>query len=261
MLVRLYASLVLACVGYVCPLSSQSTVTTAMRGEVLNADLAGGRVMVELVDSHGGQLIDRALVHPNGAFELHNVPNRSCELRVMTESGELLKRDFVVPTQAAFGFTIDLAGLGKKKERPVSGLVSAKRLAHKVPKPAMKEFRKAENATAHGKDDEAIAHLEKAVALDPEFMEALNNLGTKYIRMRRPAEAAVLFQRATAMDPTLPQLHVNLAVALLHLRRPAEAEQEVRKALAVTGQPDGNPVAKKVLGISLAAQGKAAFVK
>ena len=93
--------------------------------------------------------------------------------------------------------------------------------------------------------------------LDPEFMEALNNLGTKYIRMGRPAEAAELFQRATALDPSLPQLHVNLAVALLHLRRPAEAEQEVRKAL--TGQTDGNPMAKKILGISLAAQGKAAF--
>lgn len=261
MLVRLVASLVLASLALVCPLFSQTAITTVMRGEVLNTDVTGGRIMVELVDSHGGQLVDRALVHPNGSFELHNVPNRSCELRVLTESGDLLKRDFVVPSQSAFGFTIDLAGTAKKRERPVSGLVSARRLAHKVPKAAMKEFRKAENATAHGREDQALGHLEKAIELDPEFMEALNNLGTKYIRLRRPVEAAALFQRATELDPSLPQLHVNLAVALLHLRRPAEAEQEVRKALAVTGQPDGNPAAKKILGISLAAQGKAAFVQ
>lgn len=255
MLVRIYASLLLALAAFVCPVYADGMAV--MRGEIQNTDLAGGRVMVELVDSNGGQLIDRAMVHPSGAFELHNVPNRTCEFRVITDTGELLRKDFLVPTQVGVGFTIDLAGLMRRKERPVSGLVSARRLAHKIPKAAMKEFRKAENATANRKDDEAIQHLEKAVELDPEFMEALNNLGTKYIRMGRPAEAAELFQRATALDPSLPQLHVNLAVALLHLRRPAEAEQEVRKAL--TGQTDGNPMAKKILGISLAAQGKAAF--
>jgi hypothetical protein len=266
--VRTYASLTLALLGFVCPavsqMSSQMGATmggpmgSVMRGEVQGGDSYSGRLIVELVDSNGGLILDRVLVAPNGQFELHSVPNRTCEIRLLTEGGDLLKRDWLVPTQQQTGFVIDLNRGAKAKERPVSGVISSRRLSHKVPKAAMKEFRKAENASAHGKEDEAIRHLEKAITLDPDFMEALNNLGTKYMREKRPADAAPLFQRAIDLDPSVSQLHVNLAVALLHLRKPAEAEAEVRKALK--GQGDGSPMAKKILGISLAAQGKQAFV-
>jgi hypothetical protein len=57
-----------------------------------------------------------------------------------------------------------------------AGTVTLHRLTHKIPKKAVKEFENATKAQSHGDRDAAIEHLSKAVAIDPQFWEALNNL-------------------------------------------------------------------------------------
>jgi len=52
----------------------------------------------------------------------------------------------------------------------------------------------------HGKLDEAILHLQKAVDLDPYFIQAHQNLGVALIRAERHDEAAIHLHQAQQLQ-------------------------------------------------------------
>jgi tetratricopeptide (TPR) repeat protein len=91
--------------------------------------------------------------------------------------------------------------------------------------------------------------LQRALELDPEYVEALNNLGHHYMLSGRPAEALAMFDHAIQLDPGTALLHANRSLALLTLQRPAEAEAAARKALALDPSLTG---AQYALGLALA---------
>ena len=61
-----------------------------------------------------------------------------------------------------------------------------------------------------GRDEDAIACFEKAIALEPAHAQAWNNLGGARQRLGRLDPAADAFRRAIAADPMLPQPYLNL---------------------------------------------------
>ena len=101
----------------------------------------------------------------------------------------------------------------------------------RVPKKAVDEWQKAFDS----KDnlEKAKAHFEKAIEIAPDFLEALNDLGTIYYRRKQFAEAAALFERALKVDPDFVTARVNLGGALLSLQQFAQALDENVRVLAV----------------------------
>ena len=101
----------------------------------------------------------------------------------------------------------------------------------RVPKKALDQWQKAFDS----KDnlEKAKAHLEKAIEIAPDFLEALNDLGTIYYRRKQFAEAAALFERALTVDPDFVTARVNLGGALLSLQQFARALDENIRVLAV----------------------------
>ena len=86
--------------------------------------------------------------------------------------------------------------------------ISLERLAHKVPKPARKEYDRARSERDKRRLAEAEAHYQKSLELDPEFVEAANDLGALTIpkagtstRCRSPSGRARSIQ--TARPPWL----------------------------------------------------------
>ena len=59
--------------------------------------------------------------------------------------------------------------------------------------------------------EEATGHLERAVALDPAFAEAHDNLGLAYLGQGRLLDARRHFQRALALQPNAvpPRVHLR----------------------------------------------------
>ena len=129
------------------------------------------------------------------------------------------------------------------------GAVSYYQLRHKIPKKAMKEFTIGAQLILKGESDEAELHFRKAIALDPGYMEAHNNLATRLMVSQRFEEGLAELRIAEGLDPAAGPVHSNLAFALLKMGNFKEAEKEAKLAIAL------DPTAPNPRKIALQLQG------
>lgn len=85
--------------------------------------------------------------------------------------------------------------------------------------------------SAAGRYEEAIAHYEAALALDPGMGPALNNLGAALAELGRYDEAEARYRFALERQPDYPQARNNLANTLQATARTGEAIAEYREAI------------------------------
>lgn len=224
-----------------------------IRGEI-SADQSGSLdgLNVEILDQ--GRPVEKAAVRPDGSFEFRGIPEGSYQIRVVTLYGDVVRREFVYIGEHTGLLMLKLPG--KKEQQPVTGTVSMKELRNPVPGKARKELLRADAAYSAGKVEESIERLQKAIRLHPDYLEAHNNLGVRYMRLRDFQRAAEEFRRATEIDPASALSQANLSLALATLRKYAEAEQAARRALAT--DPGFMP-ANYALGLSLAGQNNCAL--
>ncbi len=218
---------------------------------VANRDSLAGGLTVEVYDPMQGEVLGRAAVRLDGSFECPGLPPGQYLVRLSDLAGVPLQQTLVSVRPEPSMVQIILPV--RQRRRPVAGMVSARYLSHKVPSKALREFRREEKALREGDLPGSIAHLKCALELDPDFMEAHNNLGVRFMATHEYAHAAAEFQRAVELDPaaTLPRL--NWAGALYNTGRYGEAETEARQALA--REPDC-PFGQLVLGLTLLAEHK-----
>jgi tetratricopeptide (TPR) repeat protein len=106
-----------------------------------------------------------------------------------------------------------------------------------------------------GRNDEAYAHLAKAVKLNPDYAEPRFNLGNFLFRTYRPAEALEHLEAAVRLRPTYFEAHFVLAGVLLRLDRPAEALEHFQATLKL--RPD-YVEARQTYADTLASMGRSA---
>src|SRR6266478_8704628 len=78
--------------------------------------------------------------------------------------------------------------------------------------------------------DEAAAHFEKALQIDPNFYDGLVVMGVTRAHQGRLPEAIEYFQAAIRSQPDAPKAHVQLAHALWTQKRDQAALEEMRRA-------------------------------
>jgi tetratricopeptide (TPR) repeat protein len=81
-----------------------------------------------------------------------------------------------------------------------------------------------------GRYDEAAAHFEKALQIDPYFYDGLVGMGVTRMNQDRLPEAIDHFQAAIRLQPDAPQAHVQVALALWKQNRDQTALEEMRRA-------------------------------
>jgi tetratricopeptide (TPR) repeat protein len=89
---------------------------------------------------------------------------------------------------------------------------------------------------ASGRTDEAIAAWERALALAPDAVDTLYNLGNARHGQGKAERAIGYFERALRLRPDAIELHNNLASALQDVGRLDDAVAAYRKALALRPQ-------------------------
>lgn len=179
------------------------------------------------LESIGAQRFELCVpVDGMGDFRFEDVPPGRYELRLRSPSSVVYRQPLIV----AEAVTYVRAATGEPARPAVPGTVSAAELAHKVPRAAQKEFRKAAGEIAHGRLREAVVHLEKTVRLDPAYARAYNNLGACLGMLKEFGKAEEALRRAVELMPDSAEAHGNLSRALAALSRHPEAESEARRA-------------------------------
>ncbi len=121
----------------------------------------------------------------------------------------------------------------RQEQRPPFGVVSVRQLEHKVPRKAQREYDRSEKARRHNDVRGAIAHLEKAVKIDPEFVAARNNLGANYLLVGKADAAVVQLQECVNLDPHNYMPESNLALALMIQKKFEDAERSARRGVSL----------------------------
>ena len=117
-----------------------------------------------------------------------------------------------------------------------------------IPPKAAKELRRAQAALASPDVHSSARHLERALQIYPDCMEAHNNLGSRYVELSEYEKAVSEFRKASEINPRVIQPVSNLSVALFLLKRYTEAEAAARRALSLDPR---NPTARYMLGATL----------
>jgi tetratricopeptide (TPR) repeat protein len=132
---------------------------------------------------------------------------------------------------------------------PSEPTVSVARLRHHTPGKAWAAFFRSLKLADAGAWQQSALELENAVAIDPAFAEAHNNLGVYDVELNRFESAAGELRRAIELDPANSVYHGNLSLALILLHLRPEAEQEARTAVTLDA---ANSKAQYLLGFLLA---------
>ena len=120
-----------------------------------------------------------------------------------------------------------------------------------IPPKAIKELQRSQRDYSSGNVQASARHLENALKLYPNYLQARNNLGAQYIELHEYERAISELQKATQMNPNIVQPFNNLGVAFFLLRRYPEAETAARRALSLDPQ---NSTSRYVLGCTLATE-------
>ncbi len=148
-------------------------------------------------------------------------------LIVLLFTGTSFARSAVYETEVTL-YT-DTAAKSPQKARPHNNLGNALKEAHRIP--------------------EAIVQLQQALALKPDYPDALNNLGTIYGSIGKREEGLSLLQRALELDPGHLQARYNLAMHYYENGMLPEAEQEYRLLIQLAPRSKEAAFAYKMLAM------------
>jgi len=122
-----------------------------------------------------------------------------------------------------------------------------------TPAKARREMEQSEREYHKGHLEASIEHLTKAIGIAPDYMEAHNNLGSRYLALGDYARAVEPLETAVRLEPSSIRPRLNLTLAFYVLQRIDQAEQSAREALRLAGDlPKGH----YLLGLTLIARGR-----
>ena len=218
--------------------AQQTLPHASVKGEILHDGAAfPSGLMVELRNLSHAQPPERVPVMHDGSFEFRQLEIGQYDVKVTNSRGDVIQEDFIGIRQ---GERLVLRLRERGPGLPAgSGAISVRQLLHPVPSKAAKELLRAQEASRTGDAKRSIEHLEKALRIDPDYMEAHNNLGVSYMGLNQYNKAAAEFQKTVDLDQGSAKGYLNLGLALLALRRYPEAETAARRAVEL--EPNSIP--------------------
>ncbi len=245
-------AVIVFCLPWVAWSQEHSPGQLVIRGTVsLESGVLPNGLEVEVRDLNRHLTVDRVLLMPNGDFEFRNLQAGNYAIRVTNMRGDAIREEFLTINGIIGRLSIRLSGMDLA--RPDSGMVSTSRLLHPIPPKAYKEFCRSQKVFQAGDIRSSMQHLERAIQIDPGYMEAHNNLGVRYMSLEQYEKALIEFQKTIVLDPESAKGHLNLSLALSILRRYPEAEVAARRAVHL----ESNSIqASYVLGQILTVQEK-----
>jgi tetratricopeptide (TPR) repeat protein len=222
-------------------------------GEIVGSDEPDVRWQLELRPLGENRALppDRVHVMAAGRFQFSGVTPGTYELILLNANQEPADREIV----AVHAFTSTVQLRMKQPEQPArpGGAISVQRLSHKVPKQARKEHDKGRKERQGKNPAAAEAHYLNALAADPRYLDAANDLGVLYYVQSRYAESHRVLEQALTIDPHDATILANLSATLMALKRYPEAEDFAHRAVRMSPTLTRS---RYLLGLSRLAQEK-----
>ena len=219
-------------------------------GEVISTSPRMTDLTLELqsMDSVGQQTTS---IDASGQFEIKVTKLGRYSLRITGTQGQILLDQSIEIGSPHQFLSITLP---KSPEADISteGTVSAHQLSRKIPESAQKMFHKGEEAVRKHKDEEAVKDFKEAIAQDPEFADAYNELGVSLLAIGQSVEAVEQFRRAVDLVPDHRQALYNMCIVLGKLRQWHEAKEVARRNLELD---EDQPPINFILAVSLIMDG------
>ena len=114
-------------------------------------------------------------------------------------------------------------------------------------------FENAERYRIEGRLDAAMDEYRAVLAMDPEAVDARNNLGFLHDKVGRPDSALFHYRHAIVADPAFVEAHFNMGVVFARLGRVDSAETAYGRAVRL--EPTHHE-ARNNLGVVLETQGR-----
>jgi tetratricopeptide (TPR) repeat protein len=127
-------------------------------------------------------------------------------------------------------------------------VVSASEFEQPAPAAARKEYDQGVRLAGKGNIQQAIERLQRAVAIYPDYLNARNDLGAQYLKLKRFDEAAEQFRIVLEKDPEYFNSRLNLALVLIEQKDYAAAIAQLNHAVAIDG---AQPAPRLWLGVAL----------
>jgi tetratricopeptide (TPR) repeat protein len=211
-----------------------STRTFPVRGEIVSSTQSPGSLTVQLTPQGGSGISEQVSVNGDGSFEFRSTASGNYELRVIAFGNQVVHQEMVSLNSSNQTLSIRLPeNSSGTASRAAGSSVSIGELNHKIPAQAQKLFNKGEQALSKRNLPEAREFYRQAIALDPEFVDAYNELGATESAMGQYAEAAEQFQKAIDIAPENQLALPNLSIVLAKMKRFHEAGEVARRALKV----------------------------
>jgi len=100
----------------------------------------------------------------------------------------------------------------------------------KVPKQARESYSKGMEAASRNENKKAAELFEAAVALHPDFPQALTELGLQYMKLDQMDKARQTYEALLKLKPAEAGAHLNLGIALFNLGNALAAEKKPEEA-------------------------------
>lgn len=230
--------------------SAAGAQTSVVEGQIQHVDgVDSSWLTVHLVGPLPGGNRIQGDVDMTGSFRLFGAAPGAYELQVLDRTGNELVSQYVQVNSP--NTTVSVSLPERKREAESNGVISVARLRHKPKAAASKAFLRAQNYSDKHQFDKAAFELQKAIAADPDYIEAYSNLGVQYMRLARYQEAVQQFRKAIELDPGTGIYYSNMALVMAKIGPISEAQSMAFRGVELDS---ANPRARFVLGWVLAKQ-------
>src|SRR5262245_8417547 len=141
----------------------------------------------------------------------------------------------------------------RRKEEIVSRktgtqVISASELTQAVPVAARKEYDQAVKLLGRGDLSHAIERLQRALVIYADYLDARNDLGAQYLKLKRFHEAAEQFRIVLEQDAKYFNARFNRGLVLIEQKDYPSAIAQLKQAVSID---PAQPVAQLWLGVAL----------
>jgi len=183
-------------------------------------------------DSFGGGLVGQVFTDRSGRFRFTNLSASQYNITVRVAGYFEEKQTVELLTTPSGYVQFQLRPDGTKP----AAAATASTINANVPEAAKKEFEQATAGLSGGKKEgleQAVRHLEKALTLYPQFVEAELMLGTAYMDLGQWDKAEQALKRTVQLDPKAANALFALGELYLKQNKESEAEQILLQGLQI----------------------------